>query len=165
MAYQARDYIAAAVELIKKQEQFMPVAKWDYRQYSVGFGRKAAKGEQAKSRDEEAEIVYARVQDDFSMIMEATLSLGAGAAAAVPALASLAYNLSPTDFQRICERKTLDTFVAALLLYNKVRSSTKGHLIVSKGLTNRRALEARLIVWAIKEQPSPAQWLDEIKGL
>lgn len=163
MVFEFRDYLPAAAAFIALREQFMPVARWDYRQYSVGYGRAATKGEKAKSKDEEMAIVYDRIIYDTRLIESGLKSLGSNSMPAIPVLASLAYNLAPNDFKAIARRTGLQDFVKAMNLYVKTRNG-KGGLVINKGLVNRRAIESRYLVWAMDNQASPQDWLDALEN-
>ena len=135
------------LEAIKGFEGYSPASKWDYKQYSSGYGTKAEPGEvidraTAEQRFNEAVKQAAAHEDSVNP------NLPAGARAA---LISLTYNAGPgwsqSGLGELVRSGDLQGAQTRLLEYNKAGGQ------VNKGLVNRRAAEAAWFGGPAPQQP------------
>lgn len=142
-----RDYPAgpnATLDFIKQQEGYTPTAAWDRRQYSSGYGTRAAPGETI-TRD----VAETRLRDSVSPINDwisknVTVPLTDQQRAG---LTSFAYNLGVDDLQKLLpdiNAGAWDRVAARMPSFNKALGAN-GQLETVGGLTDRRNREAALV--------------------
>lgn len=135
------------VAFIKKQEGFTPVAKWDEKQWTVGYGTRAQHPHEAITQYEAEHRLDAELTKAVETVERFCPSAPQGVK---DALASLTFN-SGTEW----ERDNLGTFVKAgdwanakahFLMYNKAGGKTLADLV------ERRKEEA---AWFPEAAPAP----------
>lgn len=133
-----------AAAFIKHQEGYAPVAKWDVRQNSGGYGSKAEPGE--TFTPEKAEQYLQRdMQPSMAWIDQ---NLPNATPAQRTALASFGYNLGTDDLDKLLpdiKRGDWATVGRRMLSFNNAATGPGGALEVNKGLTARRIREAALL--------------------
>ena len=125
------------VELIKGFEGFSPDAKPDFKQYSVGYGRKAQPGEKAGTpiQEEQKLIEHAKPVVDW---IDNNISIPLSPRQR-DALVSFGYNLGTSQLERLKEDINAGKFgTVAMRMSTFNRSGGKEQA----GLTSRRAREA-----------------------
>lgn len=131
--------------LIRREEGFAPVAKWDVRQHSGGYGSKAAPGETFTR--EKAEQYLRR---DAAPAMKWVDTFAPNATPSQKAaLVSFGYNLGVDDLDRLkgdIQSGNWERVAGRMKSFNKALNSKTGQLEPLAGLTNRRNREASLIM-------------------
>lgn len=129
---------ADVLDLIRKEEGFAPQAKWDYRQYSGGYGSKAAAGE-TFTRDKAEQYL----QRDAAPVLDWVRRNAAGATTDQKrALVSFGYNLGTDDLDRLLPDIQAGNWSRVA---ERMKGFNKAGGEVLPGLVNRRAREAALI--------------------
>jgi GH24 family phage-related lysozyme (muramidase) len=136
----------ALMQAVKNFEGFAPRAQWDYKQYSSGYGTRAAPGEQIDQMTAEARLT-AELSHAQSIVDQVNPNLPPGVRAA---LTSLTFNAGG-DWTKagLGEKIKAGDYAGARALfmdYNKAGGA------VNAGLAQRRAAEAQ---WFETEGPVP----------
>jgi len=131
--------------LIKREEGFAPRAKWDIRQYSGGYGSKAAPGE--TFTQEKADAYLRRdASGPMAWVEKNAPNATPGQKAA---LISFGYNLGEDDLDKLrpdIEAGNWERVGARMLAFNKALNERTGQLEPLPGLTERRKREAALVM-------------------
>lgn len=127
--------------MIRREEGFAPVAKWDVRQNSGGYGSKAAPGETFTTEKAEQYL-----QRDAAPVM-AWVNRNAPAASPQQkeALLSFGYNLGVDDLEKLKPDIQAGDWARVgqrMLSFNKAAIGPGGALQPMEGLTSRRQREA-----------------------
>jgi GH24 family phage-related lysozyme (muramidase) len=133
-----------ALSLIRKEEGFAPTAKWDVRQYSGGYGSKAAAGE-TFTREKAEE--YLR-RDAAPAIAWVEKNVPNATPQQKSALVSFGYNLGVDDLDKLkpdIDAGDWQRVGARMLSFNKAATGPGGALVEMPGLTSRRQREAALL--------------------
>lgn len=141
--------------LIKKEEGFAPVAKWDVRQFSGGYGSKAAKGE---TFDEAKADAYLR-RDAAGPMAWVEKNAPNATPAQKAALISFGYNLGEDDLEKLkpdIQAGNWERVGQRVLSFNKALNKKTGKLEPLDGLTSRRQREAALLTGAGGAMPEQA---------
>jgi GH24 family phage-related lysozyme (muramidase) len=133
------------MQLIKGLEGYAPVAKWDVRQHSGGYGSRAAPGERFTP-----ELAEQRLTQDVAPVnswldKNVTQPLSPERRAAFN---SFGYNLGVDDLERLkpdINRGDWQTVGNRMLSFNKALNEKTGQLEPLSGLTNRRRQEAAMV--------------------
>jgi len=128
------------VNFIKSKEGFTPKAKWDYKQWSVGYGTK--REEVAKSQKS---VIDHALKHGYNWDQKK-----------IDALTSFAYNLGPAALSQLTANGTRsdEEIAKKLLEYNKVRKGTE--LVEERGLTARRTQEFAMFAGTTQQAPTLA---------
>lgn len=129
-------------DLVKQFEgEFQPKAFWDVKQYSIGFGTKAKKGQTMTLAQAEKELAkeltgHAKKVDSYDKTYNWTPNERA-------AMISFTFNLGNTGFDELTNKgkRTKQEIAAKMLEYNN--KEVDGKLQFSKGLDNRRKAERK----------------------
>ena len=129
-------------DMIKQFEgEFQPKAFWDVKQYSIGFGTKAKKGQTMTLAQAEKELAkelakHAKKVDSYDKVYNWTPNERA-------AMISFAFNLGNTGFDELTRKGTRNKqeIAAKMLEYNN--KEVDGKLQFSKGLDKRRKAERK----------------------
>lgn len=131
-------------DMVRKEEGFAPVAKWDVRQNSGGYGSKAAPGEtfdQAKAEQ--------YLQRDGGPVLSWVNANAPGANDLQKrALVSFGYNLGVDDLEKLkpdIQRGDWNRVGERMLSFNQAATGPGGALQPMDALTNRRGREAAMI--------------------
>lgn len=143
-------------DFTKHEEGLAPVAKWDVRQYSGGYGSKASEGEifdQAKAdaylkRDMQPSLEWIAKNVPNATPSQKTALADFGYNLGTGRLNELLPDIKAGDWQRVAQR---------MLSYNKAAIGPGGELQPLDNLTERRQREATLITGAGGAGPAPAQ--------
>lgn len=135
---------ADLTSLIKQEEGFVPVAKWDVRQHSGGYGSKAAPGEtfdQAKAeqylqRDAAEPIRWVRQNARNATPEQQKALVSFGYNLGVDDLEKLKPDIQAGNWERVGER---------MLSFDNALNERTGRLEPLPGLQARRAREAALV--------------------
>lgn len=130
----------ATTDMIKQFEgEFQPKAFFDVKQYSIGFGTKAKKGQTMTLAQAEKALAkelagHAKKVDSYDKVYNWTPNERA-------AMISFAFNLGNTGFDKLTNngKRTKQEIAEKMLEYNNKR--VDGKLQFSKGLDNRRKAE------------------------
>lgn len=134
--------LVPAVEFIKEKEGFTPVAKWDNKQYSGGYGTKARPGQNFTKEEAESSLIdTAKSIEDF-MYNKLKVPLSPTQRAA---LISFGYNLGTgegglSDLMPDINSGNIERAAQRMLSYNRAGGK------VLAGLTQRRAEEAAMLL-------------------
>lgn len=133
------------LSLIKREEGFAPVAAWDRRQFSGGYGSKAAQGE-TFTREKAEEYLRRDAAGPLAWVEK-------NAANATPAqksaLVSFGYNLGEDDLEKLkpdIQAGNWQRVGDRMQDFNKALNNKTGRLEVEPGLVKRRARERELIL-------------------
>lgn len=132
----------ATTDMIKQFEgEFQPKAFWDVKQYSIGFGTKAKKGQTMTLAQAEKELAkeltgHAKKVDSYDKTYNWTPNERA-------AMISFAFNLGNTGFDKMTNngKRSKQEIAEKMLEYNNKR--VDGKLQFSKGLDKRRKAERK----------------------
>ena len=128
------------LDFIKKLEGYTPKPKWDYKQYSKGFGTKWEPGQPLGTRaDHEAALAGEAGKVNSWLDQNVTVPLDDNKRAA---LSSFGYNLGVDDLERLkpdINAGAWDRVAARLPSWNKAGGQ------VNEGLINRRAAEVEML--------------------
>jgi len=141
------------VNFIKSKESFIPKAKWDYKQWSVGYGTKRFEGETITEAEADRRL-REEVSKSQKSVIDHALKYGYNwDQKKIDALTSFAYNLGPGALNQLTAGGTRsdEEIAKKLLEYNKVREN--GQLVEKGGLTTRRTQE--FAMFAGTTQPAP----------
>jgi GH24 family phage-related lysozyme (muramidase) len=130
----------STIELVKRFEgEFQSKAFWDNKQYSIGFGTKARRGQTMTIDQAERELAkelagHAKKVDSYDKVYNWTPNERA-------ALISFTFNLGDGGLDTLTDKgkRTKQEIAEKILLYNK--ETVKGKKRFSKGLYNRRKAE------------------------
>jgi GH24 family phage-related lysozyme (muramidase) len=131
--------------LIRKEEGFAPVAQWDKRQFSGGYGSKAAEGE--TFTQEKAEEYLRR--DAAAPIAWVEKNAPNATASQKAALVSFGYNLGTDDLDKLkpdIDRGDWKRVGERMLDFNKALNEKTGQLEPMDALKARRQREAALVM-------------------
>jgi GH24 family phage-related lysozyme (muramidase) len=128
--------------LVKQFEgEFQSKAFWDVKQYSIGFGTKARKGQTMTLAQAEKELAkelakHAKKVDSYGKTYNWTPNERS-------AMISFAFNLGNTGFDELTRKgtRTKQEIAAKMLEYNN--KEVDGKLQFSKGLDKRRKAERK----------------------
>lgn len=142
------------LSMIRQEEGFAPVAKWDVRQHSGGYGSKSAPGEtftrekaeQYLQRDAAPVLQWVNANAPNATPQQKTALVSFGYNLGVDDLEKLKPDIQAGDWQRVGQR---------MQSFNKVASGPGGSLVPSEGLTSRRGREAAMLTPSIGA-PAPA---------
>lgn len=138
-----------AADLIKGFEGYSPVAKWDRRQYSGGYGTRAKPGERFTPETAEARLNQEIHPVDDWLGRNVTAPMTPSQKAA---LTSFGYNLGTDDLAKLLpdiNRGDWGTVGQRMLSFNKALNNQTGQLEEVPGLTDRRQKEAALLAGAV----------------
>lgn len=127
------------IQLLKQLEGFAPQAKWDVRQYSGGYGSRAAPGERFTPESAEARLNQDVAPVNSWLDKNVTQPLTPERRAAFN---SFGYNLGVDDLERLkpdINRGDWSTVGNRMLTFNKAGGE------VNQGLINRRQKEAAMV--------------------
>lgn len=121
------------VNYLKKIEGFSPKAYWDYKQYSIGYGTKAASASEVIDEAEATRRLHDEIAKAYKLVNDFVPNLPKGQA---QALTDLTYNAGPGwergSLGNAVKAQKIDTIKADILLYNHAGG------VVNDGLTRRR---------------------------
>lgn len=132
------------LDTIRQEEGFAPIAKWDVRQHSGGYGSKAAPGERFDRMKAEQYL-----QRDAGPVMQ-WVNTNAPQASDLQkrALVSFGYNLGVDDLEKLkpdIQRGDWNRVGERMLSFNNALNEKTGRLEPLAGLTARRGREAAMI--------------------
>ena len=130
------------IDSIKSYEGFVPTSKWDYSQYSVGYGLYTDKIETI-TEEEASRRLTIRVAEERNYVSEFSKRHGYNwTDCQIDALTSFRYNTGSEGFNDLTANGTRSNEVIAqkMLEYNKVKSN--GTYKISSGLVARRNSES-----------------------
>ncbi len=144
------------VNFIKSKEGFTPKAKWDYKQWSVGYGTKSFEGETITEAEADRRLREEVAKSQKSVIDHALKHGYNWDQKKIDALTSFAYNLGPGALNQLTAGGTRsdEEIAKKLLEYNKVRKGTE--LVEEKGLTTRRTQEFAMFAGTTQQAPTLA---------
>jgi GH24 family phage-related lysozyme (muramidase) len=151
--------IADPLALIRHEEGFAPVAQWDKRQYSGGYGSRAEKGE-TFTRDK-AELYLRR--DAAAPLAWVEANAPNASAQQKAALVSFGYNLGTDDLDKLkpdIQAGDWSRVGQRMLSFNKALNERTGKLEVMPGLVSRREREAALLTGGAGSADSPVRVAD-----
>jgi GH24 family phage-related lysozyme (muramidase) len=132
------------LDMVRKEEGFAPVAKWDVRQHSGGYGSKAAPGEQFDQAKAEQYL-----QRDGGPVLQWVNSNAPGASDLQKrALVSFGYNLGVDDLEKLkpdIQRGDWNRVGERMMSFNQAATGPGGALQPMDALTRRRGREAAMI--------------------
>ena len=138
------DDINNYLDFIKEQEGYLPTAKWDNKQYSVGYGTRTddpdeISGAKQVSEEEAYKRLSERTAQDREYIVEAGKREGLEwEPNEVDALTSFTYNLGRGNLDKLISGRDKATILDKMGLYTIAAGEQ------SEGLVKRRAAEAEL---------------------
>ncbi len=141
--------------LIKREEGFAPQAKWDVRQYSGGYGSKAAQGE-TFTREKAEQYLARDAKPSLDWVAKNVPNATPGQRSA---LVSFGYNLGTDDLDKLLpdiQAGDWPRVAQRMQRFNQAAVGPGGSLQPLEGLTNRRAREAALILADSGSQPQNA---------
>jgi GH24 family phage-related lysozyme (muramidase) len=127
---------------IKRLEGFEAKAKWDYKQYSNGYGTKALSENEVIDEKEADRRLRAVVKETRDKVVaygkKHNYSFNSSQ---IDSLTSFAYNLGPGILDKVTGggKRTIQEIAEAIPKYNKVTKN--GELVVEPGLDKRRNIE------------------------
>jgi GH24 family phage-related lysozyme (muramidase) len=125
------------VNFIKKEEGFTAKAKWDYKQYSIGYGTKANSATEVITEPEAMARLTVEIDKAYTLVQK-VIPPGTPIGI-VQALTDLTYNAGPgwetQSLGAAVKAAKWDTVKADILLYNHAGG------VVNAGLTTRRETE------------------------
>jgi GH24 family phage-related lysozyme (muramidase) len=136
---------ADARAFIKAQEGYAPVAKWDVRQNSGGYGSKAAPGE--VFTPQKAELYLSRDMQPVNQWLDANVKVPLTPQQRT-ALLSFGYNLGTDDLDKLLpdiNRGDWGAVARRMPSFNNARNAQTGQLEPLDALTTRRQREAALL--------------------
>jgi len=130
----------SGLDFIKRQEGFAPVAKWDFKQYSVGYGTKGRPGERITPEEAEARLreEVGKVSDWLDRNVKVPLSQEQH-----DALVSFGFNLGTGNLEKLLDDINAGNFervAERMLSFNKAGGRTL------PGLVRRRQEEAMMFL-------------------
>lgn len=144
------------VNFIKSKEGFVPQAKWDYKQWSIGYGTKSFEGERITEAEADRRLREEIAKSQKSVIDHALKYGYNWDQKKIDALTSFAYNLGPGALNQLTASGTRsdEEIAKKLLEYNKVNKG--GQLIEEPGLMKRRSQEFTMFAGDVKTKPTLA---------
>jgi GH24 family phage-related lysozyme (muramidase) len=142
------------MNLIKGFEGYAPVAKWDVRQHSGGYGSRAKPGEQFTPEIAEQRLGQEVAPINAWLDKNITQPLSPERRAAFN---SFGYNLGVDDLEKLkpdINRGDWSTVGNRMLSFNKALNEKTGQLEPLAGLTTRRQKEAAMITGGAAPQES-----------
>lgn len=130
--------------MIKAEEGFAPVAKWDVRQHSGGYGSKAAPGE----RFDQAKAEQYLQRDATEPIRWVRQNARNASPEQQKALVSFGYNLGVDDLEKLkpdIQAGNWERVGERMLSFDNALNERTGRLEPLPGLQSRRAREAAMI--------------------
>jgi GH24 family phage-related lysozyme (muramidase) len=127
-----------ALSFIRKQEGYTPVAKWDVRQYSVGYGTRGKRGERISKEEAERRLKVETDKVSAWLDKNITVPLNVNQRAS---LISFGFNLGTDDLERIKDDINAgnnERVAARMLTFNRAEGKPNA------GLTRRRREEAAM---------------------
>lgn len=142
------------INFIKSKEGFLPKAKWDYKQWSIGYGTKSFEGETITEAEADRRLREEVAKSQKSVIDHALKHGYNWDQKKIDALTSFAYNLGPGALNQLTAGGTRndEEIAKKLLEYNKVNKG--GQLIEERGLTQRRSQEFTMFAGTTKQAPT-----------
>ena len=131
---------------LKQSEGYAPVAKWDVRQHSGGYGTRARPGETftPEKAEQRLTVETEKVSDWINSNVKVPLNQGA-----FDALVSFGFNLGTDDLEKLLpdiNAGRLDRVAQRMPSFNKALNENTGRLEVNDGLTSRRRREAEMLL-------------------
>lgn len=130
------------INFIKQKEGFLPNAKWDFKQWSIGYGTKSFEGEGPITEVEADRRLREEVAKANKTVVEHMQKHGYNwNQKKIDALTSFVYNLGPGALNQLTANGTRkdDEIAKKILEYNKIKQ--RGQFVQSPGLTARRQSE------------------------
>jgi len=124
------------MEFLRKEESFAPVAKWDYKQYSVGYGTRGRPGEviSREEADRRLKVEVGKLDDWISGNITVPLTQ-----AQHNSLVSFGFNLGDDDLDRLKDDINAGNFDRVA---SRMKQFNRAGGVVNKGLVGRRARES-----------------------
>lgn len=133
-------FLERAFEFLKPLEGFIPVSKWDYKQYSWGYGTKAPGGGLAITREQAKAEAIAYLADDLEWLQNTGIASKLNENQTIAVL-SFMYNLGRGAFDGSTLRRRIEQGRYAEAA-NEFAKWNKAGGVVLPGLVTRRAAEA-----------------------
>lgn len=133
-----------ALEFMKPYEGFIPVSRWDYRQYSWGYGTRAPRGGLSISREQAKAEAIAYLADDLEWLQNTGIASKLNENQTIAVL-SFMYNLGRGAFDGSTLRRRIDEGRYAEAA-NEFPKWNKAGGVVLPGLVTRRAAERALFL-------------------
>jgi GH24 family phage-related lysozyme (muramidase) len=133
-----------AFDMVRKEEGFAPVAKWDVRQHSGGYGSKSAPGEQF----DQAKAEQYLQRDGGPVLNWVNANAPSANDLQKRALVSFGYNLGVDDLEKLkpdIQRGDWNRVGERMMSFNQAATGPGGALQPMDALTRRRGREAAMI--------------------
>lgn len=137
-------FLERAFEFLKPHEGFIPVSRWDYQQYSWGYGTKAPGNNLPITREQAKAEAIAYLADDLEWLQNTGIASKLNENQTIAVL-SFMYNLGRGAFEGSTLRRRIDQGRYAEAA-NEFPKWNKAGGVVLPGLVRRRADEQRLFL-------------------
>src|SRR5690606_21821372 len=136
----------SGLDFIKSQEGYTSTAKWDVRQYSVGYGTRGKAGEKVTKAEAEKRLASEAGKVASFISENVTVPL---TQQQFDALTSFGFNLGTDDIAKLLpdiNAGNFDRVAKRMLSFNKALNEETGELEELSGLTKRRQREAAMFL-------------------